>query len=134
MPARAHRQKRRRWSAALGCVMLIDSLIGPDTVTDQPRPASTEELRARIAQALPEFRRRYPIGSIGIFGSWARGEQTDESDVDLLVSFDEAVGFFSFIELREELEALLGVRVDLVTPGGLRPQLEERVSRELLVA
>ena len=101
-------------------------------VTRQPRPASTEELRARIAQALPELRQRHPIHTIGVFGSWARGEQTPESDVDLLVTFSKPVGFFAFLELKEELEALLRVRVDLVTPGGLRPQFGERVSRELL--
>jgi uncharacterized protein len=98
----------------------------------QARPVSTEELRARIAQALPNLRLRYPIDTIGVFGSWARGEQSPESDVDLLVRFDKPVGFFAFLELKEELEILLRVRVDLVTPGGLRPQLEERIARELL--
>jgi uncharacterized protein len=109
-----------------------DSHCDRPPVIRQPRPASTEELRARIAQALPELRQRHPIRTIGVFGSWARGEQTPESDVDLLVTFSEPVGFFAFLELKEELEVLLRVRVDLVTPGGLRPQLEERVSRELL--
>ncbi len=101
-------------------------------MTSTTRPASTEELQARLAAALPVLRQRYPIDSIGILGSWARGEQTVDSDVDLLASFNEPVGFFSFLELKEALEALLVARVDLVTPGGLRPQLEERVSRELL--
>ncbi len=99
---------------------------------DARRPATTNELRARLAASLPELRRRHAIATIGVFGSWARGEQTPESDVDLLVVFEEPVGFFRFLEVKEELEALLGSKVDLVTPGGLRPQYQEHVIRELL--
>jgi uncharacterized protein len=127
-------KKRRRWSGDPGCAMLIDSLIGPDTVTDQPRPASTEELRSRIAQALPELGERYPIRSIGIFGSWARGEQTDESDVDLLVALREPIGYFELLDLEEELARRLGTRVDLTTPGALKPRLRESIERDLLSA
>ena len=103
-------------------------------MSDAERPATTDELRARLAAALPALRAQHPIRSIGVFGSWARGEQTPESDVDLLIDFDAPVGFFEFFEVREKLEDLLGVRVDLVTPGGLRPRLVERVMRDLLPA
>lgn len=99
---------------------------------DARRPATTNELRARLAASLPELRRRHAIATIGVFGSWARGEQTPESDVDLLVAFDAPVGLFEVAELEEELEALLGTRVDLVTPGGLRPRLKEEIQRDLL--
>jgi uncharacterized protein len=98
----------------------------------QPRPASTEELRSRIAQALPELRQRHPIHTIGIFGSWARGEQTPESDVDLLVTFSEPVGFFELLGLEEELAERLGASVDLTTPGALRPRMRETIERDLL--
>ena len=96
------------------------------------RPESTDALRARIAAALPDLRGRYPIRSIGVFGSWARGEQTAASDVDLLVEFAEPVGFFELLGLEEELAALLNVPVDLATPGALKPRMSERVLRELL--
>jgi predicted nucleotidyltransferase len=71
-----------------------------------PRPTSF----ARIAQALADLRRRYPIHTIGVFGSWARGEQSPESDVDLLVTFSEPVGLFAYLELKEELEAPCSLR------------------------
>lgn len=96
------------------------------------RPASTEELRDRLAAALPDLRQRYPIRSIGIFGSWARGEQTAESDVDLLVAFDGSITFFDVLALEEELAAILGAPIDLVTPGALKPFIGQRVQRELL--
>lgn len=101
-------------------------------MTSHSRPASTEELRARIAQALPDLRRRYPIDTIGVFGSWARGEQTPESDVDLLVAFSEPVGYFELLALQDALDDLLSVRVDLATPGALRPFMRESIERELL--
>ncbi len=103
-------------------------------MSEATRPETTEELRARLAAALPALRAEHPIRSIGVFGSWARGEQTAKSDVDLLIEFDEPVGFFEFFDIQEKLEKMLGVRVDLVTPRGLRPQLVERVMRDLLSA
>ena len=103
-------------------------------MSEATRPETTEELRARLTAALPALRAEHPIRSIGVFGSWARGEQTPESDVDLLIEFDAPVGFFEFFDIQEKLEKMLGVRVDLVTPRGLRPQLVERVMRDLLSA
>jgi predicted nucleotidyltransferase len=104
------------------------------TLSGATRPETTDELRARLAAALPALRAAHPIRSIGVFGSWARGEQTPESDVDLLIEFDAPVGFFEFFDIQEKLETVLGVRVDLVTPRGLRPQLVDRVMRDLLPA
>ncbi len=101
-------------------------------MSDATRPATTDELRARIAAALPALRAQHPIRSIGVFGSWARGEQTPESDVDLLIEFDEPVGLFEFFAVQGELEDALGVEVDLTTPGGLRPRLVDHVMRDLL--
>ncbi len=96
------------------------------------RPKNTAELRSRLAAALPGLRDRYPIRTLGVFGSWARGEQTPESDVDLLVEFEKPVGFFELSRLEDELAILLDVRVDLATPGALKPRMSERVLRELL--
>ncbi len=96
------------------------------------RPKTIEELRTRLAAALPDLRRRYPILTLGVFGSWARGEQTPTSDVDLLVEFDGVVTYFDVLALEDELQALLGVRIDLVTPGALKRFIGERVRSELL--
>jgi len=102
--------------------------------SDATRPETTEELRARLAAAMPTLRAAHPIRSIGVFGSWARGEQTPQSDVDLLIEFDEPVGLFEFFEVQGKLEDLLGVPVDMTTPGGLEPQIVEGVMRDLLPA
>lgn len=74
------------------------------------------------------------VKSLALFGSVARGESTVESDVDLLVEFSAPVGLFEYFAVKEYLEEFLGVRVDLVTPGGLKPRISERVLNEAISA
>ena len=71
------------------------------------------------------------VKSLGLFGSVARGEARDDSDVDLLVAFDGPATFDRYMDLKFFLEELLGRRVDLVTERGLRKALRPTVEREL---
>lgn len=90
-----------------------------------------------VQQVLREHRRilqeRYGVQSIALFGSYARGEPTPESDIDLLVRLEKPIGF-RFFELWDYLESILGTRVDLLTPNALRrkPRLQQRVEEELI--
>lgn len=74
------------------------------------------------------------VRTLSLFGSVARDDATPLSDVDVLVEFDRPVGYFHLFELQERLESLLGCRVDLVTPGGLRPELKQRILAEAVRA
>ena len=76
----------------------------------------------------------FKVASISIFGSVARDEAGDRSDVDLLVEFSEPVGLFHFVRLKRFLEEVLGARVDLVTPGALKAQLRDQILREAIRA
>jgi predicted nucleotidyltransferase len=69
---------------------------------------------------------RYKVRRIGYFGSFARGEQSDQSDVDLLVEFSVTPGW-EFADLKMYLEEQLQREVDLVTYGALRPQMRESI-------
>ena len=80
---------------------------------------STEEVLQLLRDALPDLRQRYPIARIGIFGSYARGEQTPDSDVDVLVEFNGPIGI-EFIDLADDLERRFGRAVDLVSSGSLK--------------
>jgi predicted nucleotidyltransferase len=73
---------------------------------------------------------RYRTGGVRVFGSVARGDNTEVSDVDLLVSPRPGCSLFDLGGLLEDLQDLLGCRVDLVTEDGLKPRLRERVLRE----
>jgi uncharacterized protein len=70
------------------------------------------------------------VKSLAVFGSVARGDATESSDLDVLVEFDRPVGLFEFIRLKYYLEELTGQRVDLVTPDALRPALREAILGE----
>lgn len=70
------------------------------------------------------------IRRLRVFGSFARGEETPESDIDLLVEFEHTPGLFEFARLRRELSETLGRRVDLVTPDALHPLLRDAILRE----
>ena len=73
---------------------------------------------------------QYRTGDVRVFGSVARGENTEASDVDLLVNTRPGCSLFDLGGLLEDLQTLLGCRVDLVTEDGLKPRLRARVLRE----
>jgi len=75
---------------------------------------------------------KFGLKRIGVFGSFARGEQKKRSDVDILVEFSEVVGMFKFLEVQEHLEKLLGRKVDLVTKKALKPYIKERILKQVV--
>ncbi|SHF07576.1 hypothetical protein SAMN05444392_10769 [Seinonella peptonophila] len=77
------------------------------------------------------LRDSYGVKKIGYFGSYVRGEQTEKSDIDLLVEFSKPIGL-RFVELKEHLERELGKNVDLVTTKALKPQLREAILNEVI--
>jgi hypothetical protein len=77
--------------------------------------------------------KRFKIKHLGIFGSYARGEQRQGSDIDILVSYSVLPGFFGLVEAQDYLSSLLGVKVDLVTEGSLHnPFIAKAVRREVV--
>jgi predicted nucleotidyltransferase len=80
-----------------------------------------------------EIKRRFGVKRIGIFGSHARGEEKEASDVDVLVEFTKP-SFDNFMDIAFFLEDLFGKEVDLVTTGGLSPYIAPFVEREVVWA
>jgi uncharacterized protein len=76
----------------------------------------------------------FGVKSIALFGSAARGEAHRESDIDILVEFDRAIGFLEFLQLQHRLEELLGKRVDLVTHAALKRQFRDQILKEAIYA
>ena len=73
------------------------------------------------------------VAMLGVFGSVARGEDTPESDIDLLVKFDETPDFIEFIRLENQFIELLNRKVDLVTEGFLHPFMRPNVLKDLKI-
>lgn len=84
-----------------------------------------------ISKNKEELKRKYNISRIGIFGSFSRNEATKESDVDILVEFSEPIGL-DFVLLADELELLLGNKVDLVSSKAVKPKLKKYIEEELI--
>ena len=73
---------------------------------------------------------KYFVERIGIFGSYSRDEQTEKSDIDILVEFKRPVGF-EFLDLKDYLESLFQKQVDLVTTNALKPLMKDDIMNEV---
>lgn len=89
----------------------------------------------KIKKVLDEHKERlakkYYVSKIGIFGSYAKNQQTKKSDIDILVDFFSPISLFEFIDLEEDLSSLLKVKVDLVSRKALKPYIGKRILNEV---
>jgi len=94
---------------------------------------SLEKLKAELEAIKPVLKQQYKVETIGIFGSYSRGEQTKKSDLDLLVSFSGPIGIYKFIEVEEFISNKLRVRIDLVQKGALLPMIKDQILNETIL-
>ena len=80
---------------------------------------SLETIKSRLVKHKKDLSERHGLMNIAIFGSYARNQQTPDSDIDILVEFNKPIGM-EFIDLAEELEKILSQKVDLVSKRGLK--------------
>ena len=91
-----------------------------------------DEIKATIDANKEVLETRFKVKTIGVFGSYVRGEQKKRSDIDILVEVKDSVGFFDFIRLENHLKELLGIKVDLVTKDALKPYIGKRILQEVM--
>ena len=91
-----------------------------------------QELRKRLQKELPRLRQEYAVRSLGLFGSYVRGEHRKGSDLDVLVEFFQVPGMLRFLDLERDLAAILGISVDLVQKEALKPSIGKRILEEVL--
>jgi predicted nucleotidyltransferase len=91
-----------------------------------------EEIRAVIYAHEDELRQRYKVRVVGMFGSYTRGEQRENSDLDLLAEFDEKASLLDLAGAQVMLSELLGMKVDLVPREDIRPELKEIIESEVV--
>jgi predicted nucleotidyltransferase len=89
-----------------------------------------DRIKEIIEKHKQEIREKYHVSEIGVFGSYIRGEQEEDSDIDILVSFEKPIGFVKFMRLEFYLSELLGNKVDLVTKDSLKPHIGSVILRE----
>src|SRR5208283_711195 len=95
---------------------------------------SLEEIKNTLTKQKQELHQKYSVKEIGIFGSYVRGEQKKQSDIDLLVEFEEPsnITLLDFIRLENYLSEILGAKVDLVEKHTLKPRIGKRVLQEVV--
>ena len=104
-------------------------ITAPDADTGMTR---LDEIVQSLRQILPVVRERFHVVSLGVFGSYVRGLQTEQSDLDLLVSFSKTPSLFKLVDLENYLADELHVKVDLVMKESLKPRIGERILREVI--
>lgn len=98
----------------------------------EPLSGPTGRLVAAHRGELREVLRRHGVTNARLFGSVARGDDQEGSDVDILVDFAPGTGLIKILSIEAELEAILDVQVDLVPDAGLKDRVRARVQRDLI--
>ncbi len=91
-----------------------------------------EEIKQNLRRQKPTLAAKYKVKEIGIFGSFVRNEQSPQSDLDILIDFDEYPSLLEFVGIEDELSQALDLKVDLVMKSGLKPRLGEHILREVI--
>ncbi len=94
---------------------------------------SLEEIRSILRAHQPDLKKRYHVEEIALFGSYARGEQSETSDLDILVTLSAPLGW-EFVDLHDYLAELLETKVDLLTRGAVdrKPLLRHYIEKDLI--
>ena len=110
---------------------MVDKL-STDTMTPRDAAVNRQAILERLNAEAPVLRKKYGVKSLAVFGSMARGDDHEGSDVDILVTFEGKPTFDNFMGLKLDLEELLGRPVDLGTPETLRPEMRAAVEQDLI--
>jgi len=93
---------------------------------------TVREIRKILESHKGELRGRYGVKEMGIFGSYVKKEQTEISDIDILVEFEKPTGLLEFVGLKNYLSDLFGMNVDLVMRKALKPRIGQRILSEVV--
>ena len=91
---------------------------------------SLEEVKRQLQALKPTLKKRFKVETIDIFGSYARKEQTEKSDLDILVTYSEVVSLFTIYDLKQYLKRKLRVKVDVVSKEYLNKYIRDQVLKE----
>ncbi len=91
-----------------------------------------DEIISKLREIMPILAEKYSVKSLETFGSYTRGQQRKESDLDILVEFYETIDLFMYMELEEFLSEALGIKVDLVMKDTLKLRIKEKILKEAI--
>ena len=91
---------------------------------------SSIDIESELKRLKPELVEKFHVTNIGYFGSFSKGDQTESSDLDILVEFSQPVGW-NFFTLEKFLEETLGLKVDLVTNSALKDRIKSNILKQV---
>ena len=91
-----------------------------------------DKIKQVLRQNKPALKRQFKVKALGVFGSYVRGKQKKNSDVDILVEFSRTPGLFDYVRMETSLSRMLKKRVDLVMKGSLKPTIGKYIMREVV--
>ena len=91
-----------------------------------------EEIKETLTEHKEWLRARFKVKELGIFGSYVGREEKERSDIDILVEFEEPVSLLGLVSLENHLSDLFGLKVDLVPKREIRPELKEKIIKEVV--
>ncbi len=92
---------------------------------------SRDDILAKLRSAKPMLENKYNIKTLALFGSYSRNDASSDSDVDLLVDFEKNIGI-RFVDLADEIEEFVHLRVDLVSRNGIKPKYYQAILPQLI--
>ena len=98
---------------------------------DLPHGCSLDTILQKLRRSKPALQQKYPISAIGLFGSYARGEATENSDIDIAVELNGPMGL-SFVAMADEIENLFGVKTDVVPKRSIKPDYLANVEKDII--
>ena len=93
---------------------------------------TVNEIKEILAQHKKELREKHKVSEVGIFGSYVRGEQKRGSDIDLVAEFEAPLSLLDLVGVELYLSRLLKAKVDLIPKEDIRPELKERILKEIV--
>jgi len=91
------------------------------------------KIKKTLSEQKPILAKKFNVKEIALFGSYVRGENKKDSDIDILVEFSSPIGLFDFMDCEEYIEKILGVKVDLVSKKALKPIIGKRILKEKII-
>lgn len=88
-------------------------------------------IKTKLAELKPILQQKYPVAAIALFGSYARNEQTEDSDVDVMIELNGKIGI-EFITMANEIEDYLGIKTDVLTKRSMKPKFFARIENSLI--
>jgi len=93
---------------------------------------TTAELKTKLEALMPTLQRKYHLQSLEIFGSYARQDQSQKSDLDLLVTFSQPYSLWELLDAKQFLSKKLHLKIDLVPKDSIKPLLKEQILKEAI--